>query len=753
MSRMKKRSAVAALLLLILLIVIGKSGTDGYNRTFGRGELVASRGQMHAEDGMEAGLFCEGPGVSLMPGTFSFTITYVADAEGSSVAVYGDGRDEVPVYTQMLPVSDGTTPAEFVCAFPDEIKDLQVHVSYGGHGYFEMVSIKVKSEGWICGDYVAIALFAAILFLGYLWLRKRNQDRTGLESPANRYLLITGAALLISLPLCTDYIRGSADIAYHLNRIEGIRAALLTGQFPVRVHSNALDGFGYGSALFYPELFLYFPAILRILGVSSVTAFKLCTASMNLIAAWSMYLAASQMFRNKEAGILASLLYVTAVFRLGMGYYVGLYGCYMAMSFLPVFCLGVYEIVAGDPSKWGYAAAGFTLVLQSHILSAVISCILAVAACGIYWRSFFRKVRIGAAVKAAGLALLLNLWFILPLLYMMREPIDLAKLQDPFSEFTVPLAQLFKGWMNIGFQTMQEGVPLDNAVPVTWGAALLMANLALLLPVVWMGVKNPFSRGAEWRKAARLGIWGLVMVFLMSRLMPWKVFDKVPVVNAVTSFMQYPWRLFPFALLFFCMSGAAGLWLLVRQNGQWRRTAYSLVLLTAFLTAAYYLDGNNGEAVLIRQTELVDSGNIAHGEYLYEGTEIGRLSEWAGKITVQKREDGSECNVSISDYEKTGGSLSFYYVMTEPEAAYVELPLLYYPGYTTWINGQKTGLERGEQNVLRLWLSPGTEGRVTARYTGLRSWNAATWISLVTFMAVIAYYGAKYWKKYRSFIK
>lgn len=50
MSRMKKRCAAAVFLLLIFLIVIGKSSTNGYNRTFARGELTALRGQMHAED-------------------------------------------------------------------------------------------------------------------------------------------------------------------------------------------------------------------------------------------------------------------------------------------------------------------------------------------------------------------------------------------------------------------------------------------------------------------------------------------------------------------------------------------------------------------------------------------------------------------------------------------------------------------------------------------------------------------------------
>jgi len=745
---MKKRCAAAVFLLLIFLIVIGKSSTNGYNRTFARGELTALRGQMHAEDGMEAGLFCEGPGVSLMSGTFSFSITYVADVEGSSVAVYGDGRDESPAYTQMLPISDGTAPAEFTCVFPDGIKDLQVRVSYGGQGYFEMIELKIKSEGRICNDYVAITLFYTALALLFLWLRRINEDKTGLENSANIYLLVTGTALLISLPLCTDYIKGGSDFAYHLNRIEGIRAALLSGQLPVRVHVNALDGFGYGSPLFYPELLLYIPAILRILGVSLVMSYQLFTVAMNVAAGWTMYLAASRIFGKREIGVLASLFYITAVFRLGAGYYVGLYGWYTAMSFLPLLCLGVYEIIVGDASKWIYGAAGFTLVLQTHILSAFLSCLMIAAACVIHYKTFFRKERLCKALKAAGLALLLNLWFIIPLVYMMVEPMNLQELSFRFTEFTVPLALLFKCFMEIGFFTMKEGAALHNVVPATIGPALTAANLILLLPFLWAGMKRSSSCARVRRTGVYLALWGSVSLFLMSRLMPWKAVAKIPVFASMLAYIQFPWRLFSFVLLFLCMSGAAGVWLLAQEYGQWKRIAYALIMLVSFLSAMYYLNGNNGEHVLLMQTELIDSGRIANGEYLYEGTDIDCLPDWAGKVTVQKREDGSEKGIVISDYEKEDGNLSFHYVMAEPEAAYVELPLLYYPGYAAWIDGQRAEVERGEQNVLRLWLSPGTQGTVTVRYAGLRIWNAAAWISFITLMVVSVYYGAKRWKKY-----
>lgn len=745
MNGIRKKCTAAVFLLLILFIIFGKSSTDGYNRTFERGELSALRGQMHAEGDMEAGLFSEGPGVRLMPGVFRFSFTYLADSEGSSIAVYRDGSDAEPVYTQSLPASDGTVPAEFVCGFSEDITNLQVRVSYSGQGYFEVVRLRIKSEGWVCNDAAAVALLMAFLAAVFIWLRRKNRNKHGLDNLANVYLLITGAALLISIPLCTDYIRGDSDFAFHLNRIEGIRASLLSGQFPVRVHASTLDGFGYGAPLFYPELLLYIPALMRMAGVSLVTACKLFTVVMNVAAGWCMYLAASRTLKQKEIGILAAVLYLTSVFRLGSGYCFAMYGWFMALSFLPLLYLGVYEILMGEWKHWGYAAAGFTLVLQNHILTSAIATLLIVIACFVYHKTFFTKERLTAAAKAIGLTLLLNLWFIVPFLYMMTEPMNLQALSFLFTDLTVPLAMMFKTFVAIGYQSVQEGWTLNNVMSTALDSALVAANLVLLLPFLWTGMKRSAIYRRQRSAALHMAVWGWSGAFLMSRLMPWKLLAKIPAIGTMLNYIQFPWRMFSFALLFLCMAGAAGIWLMIQEYPQWKRTACSLLVLTAMITSMYYLNGNNGEHVLIMQMEIVNPRSIAGSEYLYDGTDVNRLSDWAGKVTVQKREDGSEKAVHISDYNKRGSNVSFSYQTAETEAAYVEIPLLYYPGYSVWINGQPVVPEKGEQNVIRLWLQPGTEGAVIVRYTGPKLWNGATWVSIAALAVLIAYNGRKYW--------
>lgn len=82
------------------------------------------------------------------------------------------------------------------------------------------------------------------------------------------WVLCAMAVLTCAPALTNGGAANGADWSFHLSRIEGIANGLREGRFPVRVYSMAKDGYGYAPSLFYGELLLYFPAVLRLLGMS-----------------------------------------------------------------------------------------------------------------------------------------------------------------------------------------------------------------------------------------------------------------------------------------------------------------------------------------------------------------------------------------------------------------------------------------------------------------------------------------------------
>ena len=89
-------------------------------------------------------------------------------------------------------------------------------------------------------------------------------------------LLIAFFTIIVaSLPLLQKNLVIGDDYEYHLARIQSISDSLKAGIFPVKVHTMLGASYGYGSGLFYPNLFLYVPAMLEIIGLNLIISYKI----------------------------------------------------------------------------------------------------------------------------------------------------------------------------------------------------------------------------------------------------------------------------------------------------------------------------------------------------------------------------------------------------------------------------------------------------------------------------------------------
>ena len=76
--------------------------------------------------------------------------------------------------------------------------------------------------------------------------------------------------------------------------------------------------------------------------------------------------------------------------------------------------------------------------------------------------------------------------------------------------------------------------------------------------------------------------------------------------------------------------------------------------------------------------------------------------------------------------------------------AYVEVPLLYYPGYkATTESGEKLETSYGNNNVMRINIKNNT-GNIKVKYTGFIYFRIAELISLLTLLWLV------FWKKIKK---
>ena len=111
----------------------------------------------------------------------------------------------------------------------------------------------LKRNGALQGKNLLSRAFLALLALDAVLLYARFVRRRGDDADFRKKRAAAAAvlffAVIASLPLFVDYLPfvPDHDHMFHLIRIEGIADGLKNGEFPVRLHSETLSGYGYAA--------------------------------------------------------------------------------------------------------------------------------------------------------------------------------------------------------------------------------------------------------------------------------------------------------------------------------------------------------------------------------------------------------------------------------------------------------------------------------------------------------------------------
>lgn len=129
-------------------------------------------------------------------------------------------------------------------------------------------------------------------------------------------MALVGIGVFACLPLGLGYLTYGHDLSIHLSRIEGLKAGLLAGQFPVRMDPAIINEKGYPFSLMYSDVFLCPAAVLRILGFSLQTSYKVYVVSITAATVGITFYALRKMFRSDCAALLGTALYTLSFYRL-----------------------------------------------------------------------------------------------------------------------------------------------------------------------------------------------------------------------------------------------------------------------------------------------------------------------------------------------------------------------------------------------------------------------------------------------------
>lgn len=561
-----------------------------------------------------------------------------------------------------------------------------------------------------------------------------------------------------ALPLFTPYLQMGADAVFHLNRIEGIKESLLSGQFPVRVDSVFLNGYGYAVSTFYGSLFFYIPVMARIIGFSLQFSYKIFVMFLNIIMVINSYFFFKKITKERKWGILGCFCFTLFTYKFINMYSRAAISEASAMAVLPLIANIFYDVFTKEHDNnykhlWIKLTLAFSLVLENHIISTEIFGITMIFICVAYFKKTFNKETFLVLLKFAVCTVLLNAFFLVPFINTITGMQFNVNNWESVNSVIQPSGYSLSDWFYMDKPRYDCDKWFEHVIKIVPGISaplMLLSSFAAIFAGIF---KSKYKKIFKF-----FFIESIVVAVIISSYFPWEaainfLIDNcgsfgLTIANMITN-IQFLFRITTVADLFFTglfvltvkyltekykeQSNTVKLWIprvLIMDI-----TAVTLIQTLSLETAVMATQYNSKyQKYFITELDDYFCRNIGNEEYIPR-TSVGTWS-WSEiyderKIVVT---GGNAYN-----YSKKGTNLHFT-VHTEPDVTgWIDLPLIYYYGYRAYNTDTNERIKIFQSGSGKIsFIMPGnTTWNVEIVYKDRLLWKIADIISLVTLICLI----------------
>ena len=548
------------------------------------------------------------------------------------------------------------------------------------------------------------------------------------------------AAIVASIPIFTDYFFIGQDCTFHLMRIEGLKDGILSGQLPVRIQPTWFQNNGYAVSVLYGDLFLYFPAILRLIGISVQNSYKTYIFAINFITAIIAYYSFAKISKSKFIGMMASLVYTLSIYRFTDIYFRAAVGEYTAMAFFPLIIWGLYKIYTTETTKdnriiWFPLAIGYTGVIQSHVLSCEMVAFFSLIVLLAFWKRTFNKNVLKNLMKVLIVVIAINLNFIVPFLDYMREnlKVKLFTSGNGIQSMGLPLAQLFA--ITPGGSARLNGFEMGMQKEMPMGLGITFIVILFLLIIGLIRRDKDDKLCMPFRFAIAIST---LAILLSTDIFPYDFLIKFPVLKTLINTLQFPFRFMGIVTVTLTLVAC---YVVKYANIFYKSKVFWGLILVISGLALYQgliMSGdilNTKEAVRIYSGEAAVMWDGGIGSAMYSpdyGVEY--LPVETDVAAINKSFILGDESVIMHNYNINYNKITINLLNMLSERTFIEVPLIYYRGYEA-VDIKTSGrlsVEMGNNGRIRVEIPPQYDGTFRIQFEEPAYWKGAMIISLIS---------------------
>ena len=639
-----------------------------------------------------------------------YRLRWVISCDGDNILRLTNTNDATITPSEFA-IPAGAGDGELHFTVEEDCEDFKIEFEFAAGTYMDIYQVKLYTPEY--QDDAFTLLFFAV-GASILWLMI-GTGRLTRENMAP-VLFIALAVLIGSAPaLKTTFVIGH-DGTYHMARLLNLADGLKNGQFPVRMGGFAYDGYGGVMSVFYPDTFLYPFALMILGGASAVYVCNVFSVALNIGAALSMYAAAKRLFEKRWAATGASILYTLASYRVVNVFTRIAFGEALAMVFLPLFLVNLYDVVCGDARRWKGLALSAACIFCSHMITTLLCAVLAAGFCLLHIRKIILQKRLLPLVKAVLVCLLLCLYRIGPLVMYSMQGLGADDLFRNITEFSVELGQVLM--MNAGSITRETNNPQVMDFSVEIGLPLMIgAALAL-----YAALQKEERGKSEWA-ALKLVAGGALMTIAATDFFPWGAVSLLT--QGQVGCIQFTWRLLILATPMLALAGGYGLC----EFGGKRQDAAAVAALSMAVICVMPIFSSEIQNPIYVEKGVIISPFMGRSfpEYTYSDT--------TDFLAIRKRSVEIDGDAEMADYEKRSTTITAQ-VSARTESR-ITFPLFDYDGFRATVDGREIAVERGSNNRVSVVLPAGTSGALKIWFAGKWWWRVGDAISAAALIGLL----------------
>lgn len=737
-----------------LLLIVGIIGLFGKNTVYEYGlesmtvhfgTYVEERGGVYADEqnGMP-GDMVDFANIALPKGVYRVELRYATDVDGEqSCQVTDDKFDSMNIRTNGTLLFSGLDQTDFDMWLLRDSSQTVVHAYYSGKGSLTVQGLTIRQTNAL--NRVALFLLFCLITLiniVYLYVQYDKAYRIPVKNKTVTFLLGL-TILLTSVPLSVDYMIGGGDLAYHLMRVEGIVDGLRAGQFPIRISPEWQQGYGYASPIFYGETLLYFAGLLRLIGFTVTTSYRLFHFAVAVATVLIAYFCFKKIFRETYVGVFCSMLYSLSVYRIYKTWLCGSWGECFGVMFLPVIVYGFYRVFTQDIQEESYKRSwlpltvGFSMLIQSHLLTCEMVGFFTVLLCVILWKRVFRWPTFLVLAKTVIYSCLLSAWFLVPFAdYMLTGDFVIHNVSARTIQYRgLYLAHLLFTYFEDGSTVLFDQDGMYDTAAMGLGIAPVAA-LAVFAFLLFAGrLKNAAKE--ERTLGIIAGGFSVFAMWMSLSVFPWDRIQSISSVMAtLVSSLQFPNRFLSIANV--CLTVIAGLvGKYVLEHGDQKITGayFAGISLLVAVSCLHLTDQTLAvcSPVRVYNHEGMGTGYISGAEYLPYGADASRFAwhdpECSGALTAENYEKHS---LGASAYMKNAGS----------QVEQAVFGLLYYKGYHAYVqdSGEELSCYAGDNFEVTVDIPAGFDGDMFVIFESPWYWRVGEIVTLLTFVAMVVFF-------------